>query len=189
MDVDSGLTPADARPVVLAATPADAPDILRVIHAAYAEYVGRLEPPSGAHRETVASLTAHMARGGAALCRLGADPVGCLLFEPRDDALYVGRVAVVPAARRHGVGRQLMAFAERRALAAGLTRLTLGVRLQLPQNTAFYARLGYTISGYGSHPGFTQPTYMTMEKRLTGVLPASPDATSAGAFVPGKELS
>jgi GNAT superfamily N-acetyltransferase len=173
--------------VVLAAAPVDVPAILAVIQAAYAEYAGTLEPPSGAHAETVESLAARIGRGGAALCRVGADPAGCLLFERRDDALYVGRVAVVPGQRGRGIGRLLMAFAERAALDGGLARVTLGVRLQLPQNTTFYTKLGYTISGYGTHTGFTQPTYMTMEKRLASALPASPDAPGAGPVSTGKE--
>jgi hypothetical protein len=33
-------------------------------------------------------------------------------------------------------------------------------------NTAFYTHLGYHIAGVGAHPGFTEPTYMTVIKVL-----------------------
>jgi len=176
-------------PVITRVAPDEARDLLGVIHAAYAEYENALEPPSGAHRETVESLAARITCGGGAIGRLAGFSVGCVLFEPRGDALYLGRLAVVPAARKHGIGRLLMAFAEREAIAAGFARITLGVRLQLPQNTAFYAKLGYTISGYGSHPGYAQPTYMMMEKRFSGALPYSSASRNTGAPFTEKESS
>lgn len=46
---------------------------------------------------------------------------------------------------------QLSAFVEAQALARGFRQITLGVRLQLPENTTFYTKLGYDIVGYGSH--------------------------------------
>ena len=46
---------------------------------------------------------------------------------------------------------QLVAFVEAQALARGFRQITLGVRLQLPENTAFYTKWGYDIVGYGSH--------------------------------------
>jgi hypothetical protein len=48
------------------------------------------------------------------------------------------------------------------ALAHGHNQHTLGVRLQLPENTLFYTQLGYHVACYGSHPGFNQPAYTTM---------------------------
>ncbi len=70
--------------------------------------------------------------------------------------LYVGRVAVLPAYRRRGVATALMAWCERLAARRGLREVRLGVRLTLPRNETFYARLGYrrtgeleTRAGYG----------------------------------------
>ena len=185
---DRPWSPADL-PSITRAAPTEADDLLRVIHAAYAQYEHALDPPSGAHRETTASLMTRLRRGGAAMGRLGSVPVGCVFFEPRGDMLYLGRLAVVPAVRGRGIGGQLVAFVEQEAVAAGLSGITLGVRLQLPQNTAFYTKLGYTISGYGSHPGYAQPTYMTMEKRLSGALPSSSASHSVGASFTAKESS
>ena len=134
-------------------------------------------------------MATRLARGGGALARLAGVPVGCVLYEPLETALYLGRLAVVPAVRGRGIGGLLVAFVEQEAIAAGLPRITLGVRLQLPQNTAFYTKLGYTISGYGSHPGFAEPTYMTMEKRLPGAHSSLSTAQRAATQFTEKESS
>jgi GNAT superfamily N-acetyltransferase len=145
---------------------AEIPLLLAVLQAAFAEYDRCLTPPSGVHTESIESLTAKLARGGGAFAWHGDRAVGSVLFEPRAEALYLGRMAVLPAYRRQGIGARLVAYVEEQALARGLKQITLGVRLQLPENTAFYTRLGYHIVSYGSHVGFTEPTYMNMAKQL-----------------------
>jgi predicted N-acetyltransferase YhbS len=144
----------------------DVPILREVIHAAYAEYDGRLTPPSGAHEETEESLSEKLRRGAGAIAWDGDHAAGSVLFEPRQYALYLGRLAVPPAYRRRGIGALLVDYVERQARVLGLSQITLGVRLQLPEITAFYTRLGYHVVSYGSHPGFTEPTYMTMVKQL-----------------------
>jgi len=41
------------------------------------------------------------------------------------------------------------------------------VRIALPRNRSFFERLGYTVTGYESHPGYSEPTFMHMMKPLT----------------------
>lgn len=144
----------------------DVPILHEVIQAAYAEYDGRLTPPSGAHNETVESLTAKLKRGAGAIAWDGDQAAGSVLFEPRENALYLGRLAVPPPYRRRGIGALLVDYVEKQALAHGFSQITLGVRLQLPENTAFYTKLGYHVVSYGSHPGFAEPTFMKMVKQL-----------------------
>ena len=145
---------------------ADIPTLLELVYAAYTEYEGRLTPPSGAHSETEESLAAKLATGQGALAWQDGIAAGSVLFERRGAEMYLGRLAVPPAFRRRGIGACLVNFVEGEAMRRGFSRITLGVRLQLPENTAFYTKLGYDIVGYGSHPGFTEPTYMTMVKHL-----------------------
>ncbi len=154
-------------PIVVRPAAAHDLDVLcELIHAAYAEYAGRLIPPSGAHKETTASLAAKLAVGAGAIAWRDGVPLGSVLFEPRGEALYLGRLAVPPLHRRQGIGARLVRYVEAQAVARGHTHVTLGVRLQLPENTAFYTQLGYHIAGYGAHPGFDAPTYMPMVKYL-----------------------
>ena len=140
--------------------------MLAIIHAAYVEYEGKLTPPSGAHNETSESLAAKLIHGEGALAWDGENVVGSVLFERQGQALYLGRLAVPPPYRRRGIGARLVTYVEEQALARGINEITLGVRLQLPENTAFYTRLDYHIVSYSSHPGFTELTSMTMAKQL-----------------------
>jgi GNAT superfamily N-acetyltransferase len=154
------------RPIQRPMQAADIATLAAIIHDAYVEYEGRLTPPSGAHHETAESLAAKVAQGGGAMAWDGATAVGSVLFEARGQAMYLGRLAVPPAQRRRGIGVRLVSYVEEEALARGLNEITLGVRLQLPENTAFYTKLGYHVVSYGAHPGFLEPTYMTMAKIL-----------------------
>ena len=110
---------------------------------AFAEYDGRLPQPSGALRETLSDVRAAMARGGAALAFIGETAVGSARYLPEPDALYVGRVAVLPEYRRRGIASALMDFLEDHAVSMGRTRVHIGVRESLPSNLALYESLGY----------------------------------------------
>lgn len=116
----------------------------QTMRAAYAEYDGVLIPPSGALRETVADVEAAMSKGGAVLVWDGGEAVGSARFEARHDHLYIGRVSVVPSHRGHGIGAALMQRIEVIARERGVGTIQLVVRNSLPENLAFYHRLGYT---------------------------------------------
>ncbi len=150
------------------ATPEDAPLLLAIVQAAFEEYRGRLTPPSGAHSETEEKLALTLGRERAVLAGLNDTVVGCVFYHLTATETYLHRLAVLPAWRQTGIGRALVAYVETQARTDGSPRVRLGVRLQLPENQAFYAKLGYTVHSHGSHPGFTTPTFVTMEKELTG---------------------
>jgi len=145
----------------------EAADVLSVIIAAFAPYHGRLVPESGALSETVDSVRGKIERGGAVLAeRADGVAIGAALFEPENDALYLGRLAVRPECRGQGVAARLVEAVEREARARGFVRVTLGARLALDDNIRLFTRLGYREIGREAHPGFTEPTSMNMEKRL-----------------------
>jgi ribosomal protein S18 acetylase RimI-like enzyme len=147
-----------------------------VVHAimrrAFAEYEGALPVPSGALGESVADVAAAMAHGGAVLAFVdGSDePVGSARFECQPDALYVGRVAVLPAQRRRGVASAMMHFLEGLAPRLGREIVRIGVRQSLPSNVALYESLGYEVTSIDPHPGGPDHS-LTMCKRV-----AVPDA-------------
>lgn len=148
------------------AQPADGAALADLIHRAFAGYLGKLVPPSGAHAETPESLAAAMGKGAAFLAEAGATPIACIFAEIRPDRVYVGRLAVDPGRRRSGLGERMLAEAERLARERGVTRLELGVRLVLHDNISLFQKVGFKIIGQKSHPGFTVPTFHVMEKRL-----------------------
>lgn len=148
----------------------DAAALLTVILAAYAEFFGKLDPPSGAFAETAASIEGKLHKGGAIKALVdqpvGSALIGCVLYEPQGDFMYFGRLAVLPAWRRCGVARGLIAAVEEQTKAIGLKRVQIGVRLVLPAHQAYYEALGYQPIEYTCHPGFAHPTSVTMEKQV-----------------------
>jgi hypothetical protein len=44
--------------------------------------------------------------------------------------------------------------------------MTLRVRLALEDNQRLFAAIGFTPAGQGAHPGYGEPTFLVMEKRL-----------------------
>jgi GNAT superfamily N-acetyltransferase len=155
-----------ARLTLREATRWDAETVYQVTKAAYEEYRGFLDPPSGADKESLEAVESALHQGGAVLASIDGIAVGAVRYEPRDQSLYVGRLAVLPSHRRRGIGRALMATAEERARRMGLARIILGVLVQLPQNRAFYESLGYRADGHGSHPGYERATWTGMSKAL-----------------------
>jgi ribosomal protein S18 acetylase RimI-like enzyme len=148
------------------ATNADLPTVLAVLQAAFAEYRGRLDPPSGVHQETVESLRAQMTSACIVLALLDDTVVGCVLYRPENDHVYLGRLAVLPAYRNRGIATALTAAVEQRARARGIPRVRLGVRVALPHLRAWYERLGYRLLEERRHEGYVEPTYLLLEKML-----------------------
>ena len=68
------------------------------------------------------------------------------------DEAFIANLAVAPAARRRGVARALLAFAEERERARGGYRLTLEVRASNAAAIALYEGAGYVCDGV--RPGF-----------------------------------
>ena len=137
----------------------------RLTQAAFAHY-SQLVPPSGVARETLESVAADLAAQGGALAVVEGAPRGCLRLQIGEDELHVRRVAVHPAFQGRGIGKSLMRWAEAEAGRRRLRRITVGVRLALPQNLDLYRRLGYHVLAHHAHPGHQEPTWASMEKRL-----------------------
>jgi ribosomal protein S18 acetylase RimI-like enzyme len=141
--------------------------IADLVRRAFAEQPRPTNPPSSALRETAATITAHLEKGGGAVLERDGVVVGTVLWEEEDGALYVSRVSVNPDYRRQGIARALMDEAEREARRQGFSRMTLGVRLELEENRRLFRSCGFEDLEFRSHEGFTEPTWVLMERRLT----------------------
>ncbi len=162
---------------VRAATTADLPALVAIVQGAFHEYLGKLDPPSGAHAESPASMLRLLRTEHVLLAESKAqgrvEAVGCVFFAPNERRappgvreVYLHRLAVLPAWRRLGIATRLMADAETWATDAGFESVALGVRVALPANRRFYEALGYRVSEYTTHAGYSQSTAMIMRKRL-----------------------
>jgi ribosomal protein S18 acetylase RimI-like enzyme len=112
---------------------------------AFAEYIGKLNPVSACHAETVGDVVEAIHQGGAVLAWVDGFPVGSARYALRSDYFYVGRVSVLPEYRGLGVASVMMDYLEGLARERGYDRMQLGSRLSLPRNIALYERLGYKI--------------------------------------------
>jgi ribosomal protein S18 acetylase RimI-like enzyme len=152
--------------VLRTAGQADADVLLDVMRRAFAEYRGVLVPESSVFVETASLIAKKLAGGGGFLALAGANPVGCIIAEEKDGRGYLGRLAVDPTLRRQGLARRLMLAGEGFARARGLRIAEVQVRIALGGNIALFQSLGYRETARRSHPGFTQPTTLVMEKSL-----------------------
>lgn len=146
---------------------ADAAIIADLIRRAFAAQPRATNPPSSALKETAATIAAHLARGGGAVLERAGIVVGAVLWEVEDESLYISRVSVDPVYRRQGIARALVEEAEREARRRGLLRMTLGVRLELEENHALFRSCGFEDYEFRRHEGYTEPTWVLMERRLT----------------------
>ena len=162
-----GTSPARAKRVqIVPCGPERAADVHRLTQATFGSY-GALDPPSGALRESATRVAEELAAGGGAIANLDGRPVGCLRWAVAETGdFHVRRVAVAPELQRRGLGRALMAWAEREARRRGCPGVSVGVRTALPGNLAFYRGLGYEVTAEHRHDGYDVTTWLALRKDL-----------------------
>jgi ribosomal protein S18 acetylase RimI-like enzyme len=134
------------------------------MRAAFEQYRDALEPPSGALTTDAAGVRELMELGGILVCESDGRIVASVFHRTHPDHVYLGRLAVLPAFRRRGLAVRLVAAVESFAAASGRRQVRLGVRLALPENRAFFERLGYRETGLDSHAGSSVPTFAWLAK-------------------------
>ena len=148
-------------------TAADAPAVAALIRSAVAVVSNRVDPPLSALRETGEAIAGILAKGGGGAAIEQNDAIiACCIWQEKDGGLYFGRLAVAPAARGQGHAGRLLAAAEAEAHARGLPKLLLSTRLALASNRRLFAAHGFTEVARKAHPGYAEPTFVDMEKRL-----------------------
>ncbi|WP_295143456.1 GNAT family N-acetyltransferase [uncultured Reyranella sp.] len=148
-------------------TAGDAAAIAHVIAASFEQYRGKLNPESGAFRETADGIAGELARGaGAIVAERNGEMLGCVLVEELEGDLYFGRLSVVPSARGQGLAKRLIDAVEAEARRRGLPGVRLGVRVVLTDNQRLFQALGYRETSREAHPGFDHPTSINMRKPL-----------------------
>jgi ribosomal protein S18 acetylase RimI-like enzyme len=140
--------------------------LLDLMRRAFGAYRGVLQPESSVFVETEAAIAAKLAQGGGFIAERGGHPVGCVIAEAKGERGYLGRLAVLPEARRAGIARRLMLAGEAFLRMRGLAAAEINVRIALAGNIALFAALGYRETARRAHPGWPQPTYLVMEKIL-----------------------
>jgi GNAT superfamily N-acetyltransferase len=143
--------------------------VLALIQREFGYMEGRIDPPSSMHALTEAAIAAQAAEGEVWL--IGAEPLACVFLTPKPPWLYVGKLAVAGALRGQGLARQLIEVAAQRAKAQGLAGLQLQTRVELVENHAAFAALGFVQTDATAHEGFDRPTSLTFTRPFSSAPP------------------
>ncbi|NTJ40987.1 GNAT family N-acetyltransferase [Agrobacterium larrymoorei] len=141
-------------------------ELLALIMSSFAYMDGVIDPPSSAHRLTPDTLR-QKTRDELAFAALGnGELLGCIFCKPESSSLYIGKLAVSPAAQGRGLGRALLRKAEETAHSLSLPALRLETRIELVGNHKQFSSWGFTKTAENAHPGFDRTTSIEMRKRL-----------------------
>ncbi|MCP4207977.1 MAG: GNAT family N-acetyltransferase [Shimia sp.] len=115
---------------------AEAPAISRLIDAAYQPYRDQgitLPDVSGGVSDSIADGQVWVMDDHSGVLMLSTDP----------PTAHLMNVAVSPEARGRGIGGQLIRLALKLAQEAGCTEIALATHVDMPENVALYAHLGW----------------------------------------------
>ncbi|WP_102222837.1 GNAT family N-acetyltransferase [Acidimangrovimonas sediminis] len=149
-----------------ATAPYDWQALVRLIQTNFAYMEGRIDPPSSMHDLDAAAIEAQAETGEVWVLEEDNHPVACVFLTPREGALYIGKLTVATSHRGRGLARRLVEAAQGRAQALGLPLLELQSRIELVENHAAFASMGFELAGETAHPGFDRPTSLTFRKQL-----------------------
>lgn len=135
------------------ATPADLYAVQRIAEQAYAPYVaaiGRKPAPM------VADFARQIDQGLIEVSVSNSGVKGFCVSFPKGIGWHVENVAVSPKFQGGGVGRSLLADAEKRAAAQGFETIDLYTNIAMEDALAFYPRLGYVELYRAEEDGFNR---------------------------------
>ncbi|MBB4274937.1 GNAT family N-acetyltransferase [Rhizobium mongolense] len=141
-------------------------ELLELILSAFGYMNGRINPPSSALSLTPQSLAEKTLNEIGYVVLEDEDLLGCMFLRPEPGCLYLGKLAVAPAAQGRGIGRLLLQVAEAAARERLLSALRLDTRIELTGNHSVFAAWGFAKTAEKSHPGFDRVTYIEMRKVL-----------------------
>jgi GNAT superfamily N-acetyltransferase len=153
-DIDAvrGLIRAFNRWVMAEIAETDNPTIFANLEAELAALPGRYGPPSGC----------------LVLARLHGEPVGCVAYYGHNaSTLEVKRMFVLPEARGHQIGGQMMALLLAQARASGYRRALLSSHISMHAAHAVYHRAGFVdVPQSADFPGVVPGVDVCMEMAL-----------------------
>ena len=142
-------------PTLRPATTADIPALAALVNDAYRGASSRqawtteVDLLDGPRTDETALYELLGAPGGGFLLAVGpgGQLVGGVYLQAQGPRLYLGTLAVAPAAQAHGLGRHLLEAAEAQARQQGCTHLKITVVSARTELLAWYERRGYGRTG------------------------------------------
>ncbi|WP_213941624.1 GNAT family N-acetyltransferase [Pseudomonas sp. dw_612] len=127
-------------PLIRPATFEDIAQIEAIVEAAYSPYIERIgrkpAPMLDDYASQVLARRVHVLAHEQAL-------FGFVVLIDTEEYLLLDNIAVSPAVKGQGLGRQLLEFAERHAREAGYPTIRLYTNEAMSENIALYTRRGY----------------------------------------------
>ncbi len=140
---------------------------LALLHVAFADMEGRIDPPSSLHRLTEQEVNDFAADE----ILLGIEDeehglIACLFASVRGDHFYLGKWAVHPEYQKMGCATALLEWVEETAASYAVKKLILETRIELIENHITFEKMGFVKTAETAHDGYNQSTSITMEKEL-----------------------
>jgi GNAT superfamily N-acetyltransferase len=158
-------TPDEAGEPVLRRGPvADWEALHALLVESFAGMEGRIDPPSSLAAMTPDALRAKAAAEVLVTLWEGEALAGCGFLKDTGRSVYLGKLAVRADLRCRGLLRRIVAEADAVARELGRPVLALQTRVELTENHAAFARLGFREVGRTVHPGYDRTTSVTMER-------------------------
>jgi GNAT superfamily N-acetyltransferase len=149
------------------ATSRDVADIVSLLNTAFAmewDFISR--------DRTTAPEIAHYLETGTFLVVDERDSAlsACMYLEQRGDRVYLGMLAVNPAQQGRGLGRQMIAAAERHAASLGCRALDIRIVNRRTELPPFYLALGFVETGTQpfDDPQLTKPCHFVLMTKTVG---------------------
>lgn len=141
-------------------------EVLSLILRSFEYMDGIIDPPSSANRLTAQILKDKARTDHVFGVFIDGKPVACIFCTPREDCLYVGKLAIDTQLQGKGYGKRLMKRAEAHALQLGYQCIELQVRVELDENRGYFEELGFSKTGETAHEGYDRTTSFTFRKWL-----------------------
>lgn len=138
--------------------------VLALLHREFAYMDNQIDPPSSLKSMTIDSLSED-ARTDE-VWALGDPVTACMILTPRDNALYLGKLAVATSHRGQGIARRLIGLAVARAPIHKATHVELQTRVELTAHQALFRAMGFTEVARTAHPGYDRPTAITFSRKV-----------------------
>ncbi len=138
----------------------------RLLLTEFAYMEGRIDPPSSLMSLSQDDLHAKAMAEDLFILRDNGHLTGCLFGAARPDCYYIGKLAVAASQRGQGHARALIDAAASRARRLSLPRLELQSRVELVENHAAFARMGFVQTAATAHPGYDRATSFTFGRAL-----------------------
>ena len=127
---------------------------------------GRINPPSSLKELSAQGLRQKAQTEDFFLIRHDAVPLACVFGVPMGEVYYIGKLAVAAPHRGRGFAGALIDAAAQQARSVGCAALELQTRIELTENHAAFARMGFVQTDASAHPGYSRPTSLTFRRAV-----------------------